>query len=101
MVRIKMRENRESWRNIFILIELPEVLRTPRENKRVKSFLEGKAKIEALCTNNCRVCGKKIVAPSDFCGSECRRKFNVQPKKSSPINVEENISHEQKTLVSE
>jgi len=76
-------EKQVEWRDIFTLVKLPKKERTTRENKRVESFLEGKATIEALCTNKCKVCKRKIVAPSDFCGSECRRKYNDKKRKGS------------------
>lgn len=64
------------WKDIFTLLKLSKKKRTKKENRRVETFLKEKAKMDALCTNECKICGKKIPAPCSFCSSQHWREYN-------------------------
>jgi len=59
-------------RGIFTILKLPEKELSSLEKKRKMNFLIGKKKLEELEWNECKVCGKEIPAPLDFCSSKCR-----------------------------
>jgi len=61
------------WKHIFILLELSKKERTSKEQKRVVTFLKGKAKHDAIPQRPCKTCGRLIPKPLAFCSSKCWR----------------------------
>lgn len=66
-----------TWRDIYTLLKVEKEKGelTKKEKDRLKIFKEKKAKLDAMCTNECKVCKMKIPPPIEFCGSEHRREW--------------------------
>jgi len=79
------------WKDIWTLLDIPPSKRTAKENKRVKVYLKGLKRLNDIPQEACKNCGKKWPAPSTFCGSVCKEKYEEKNngKKERQITKDE------------
>lgn len=89
----KKKEKR--WLDIYELENLDQKGKklTKKEMKRLKEFRDKRVKLDKLFTNKCKVCGRAIPKPLEYCSSECRRKEDGKER-----HTKDETKRAQKTL---
>jgi len=72
-----VRHKKEIIRRISTLLKAKNL--SPKEEKRLRIYLEKKRKLDAMPQQLCKnpKCDKMIPIPAEFCSTDCRQEYEV------------------------